>query len=345
MDVLIKKNCVRAAVMLAWSVAAAAAQAAVPYAVTVLNVPNAAESAAWGINNRGAIVGDWVSNDANTWDRHGFVFQGGAFANLSGPAGAVGSAALGISDAGVVVGSYYTTHVTDQFGGEAAGPSSGFIYAAGSYTSLQVPGAKETTPRGISPDGRYVAGSFLSSADGAMQGFVYDRTAQSFTTLGGDLVIAHGVSSSGLVVGSEKVLNADGSGLTRIEGFIYDLATGQRSQYLFDPGVALNATAFRGINADGTLAGYVVGQPIGDAYQVAFVGKPGDYSTFAVAGGQSTVAEGINDFGVVVGNYTTMNGDTFAILAMPVPEPASWLLMAAGGALVAGGTTRRRTKS
>ncbi|WP_077035427.1 PEP-CTERM sorting domain-containing protein [Pelomonas sp. KK5] len=322
------------------------AQAAVSYSATLLEVPNAVSSAAWGVNRQGVIVGDWQPADAPLFDHQGFVLQDGVYTSLTGPAGALGSYAMGISDTGVVVGNYYTTRLEDPSSGQ--GPSTGFIYAGGSYESVQVPTASDTQVRGISPDGRYVSGYYTTASGDGLYGFVFDRGTQTFATLAGEWVLLHGVTSGGKAIGSEFVQYGSEVWENRREGVIYDVASGERADYMLGDGTTFRGTAFRGMNASGTLAGFLDvrladSNPYEGAQQIAFVGSMGDYATFYIAGvGGATAAEGINDAGLVVGLYTDADGNQQALVATPVPEPSAWLLMLSGAGVVAGLAKRRR---
>jgi uncharacterized membrane protein len=72
------------------------------------------------------------------------------------------------------------------------------------FTTLDVPGATSTTISGVSPDGRYVAGSYTDAGGIFQHAFVWDGT--TFTTLNypGTMstYAARGVNSAGDVVGN-----------------------------------------------------------------------------------------------------------------------------------------------
>lgn len=66
----------------------------------LINVPNARETHAQGINNRGQIVGWFIDSASRT---HGFLLIDEYFTVIDFP-GAANSAAYGINDAGQIVG-------------------------------------------------------------------------------------------------------------------------------------------------------------------------------------------------------------------------------------------------
>lgn len=292
-----------------WSMLAAlgspAAQAA-GYNISTYNRPDTLNTYFWGINNTGQIAGSTYDGTAFS----GFIYSGGTFTALPGPAGSVQNQALGISDGGVVVGSYFTAP-TD--------PELGFIYEGGSYTSFNVLGATSTTLRGISPDGRYLSGTF-DEARSFLNGFVFDRTNAALVKFGAGTIV-QGMSSHGVLVGSFF--------MGPRTPFTYDITTGIRTAY------GPENDRYRDINDDGLIAGFRTG--------TAFVGRPGNFQNLAVAGAISTFAEGINNAGWVVGGYTDATGMVdHAFVARPVPEPGSWALLL-GGLAAIGVSTRRRS--
>jgi probable HAF family extracellular repeat protein len=83
--------------------------------------------------------------------RHGFLLDQGSYTTLDVP-GAHWTHALGINDAGQVVGWYW-----DAIGDH------GFLFAQGSYTTLDVPGAISTGANGINASGQIV-GYYVDAA-------------------------------------------------------------------------------------------------------------------------------------------------------------------------------------
>lgn len=304
-----------------------AAQAA--YVYTEFSRPDYDTTQLWDINNSGVMVGYSLREGEAVALAQAFIHNGSGFTSLLGPAGAISTNALGISDGGVVVGTFATTTTVDGTGAPVLGPVSGYIYSGGTYTTYSVAGALETHLRGISPDGRYVTGFYSTATVGGI-GFVYDRTTGVRTDLsvaGSLLTIAQGVQNDGTVVGSDII---SGAPATR-PGFIYELGTGTRSD-LSIAGVL--RTALRAISDDDVLAGWF----IDGTGPHGFVGLTTGYEQIDYTGASATYVEGMNNAKVLVGNFQL--GDSFrAFIARPdfsttVPVPATSALLVLGlGAL------------
>jgi uncharacterized membrane protein len=287
----------------------------------------------FGINNRGQIVGDGFTETG----MKAFVYQAGSYSVFDGPIGATSAAAVGIADSGVIVGSY--------FDGVAGDPNAylrqkGFLKTSAAYEALDYPGVANSNPRGISNNGRYVAGFSGSAADGRV-GYVLDRSTGAYKSTRNELGgFPQGVNNYGIAVGD--VVSGTGYG-RRVMGFTFDASTGLRTDYSF---AGYESTRFRGINNFGQIAGWLDQgfDPVSNDLlpTVGFVGTPTSFEILAVPGASSTVAQGINDAGWVVGTYV-LNGEYFGFVATPVPEPQTWLLMLAGIVLM-GSVDYRRTK-
>lgn len=306
------------------------------YVLTEVSRPGAATTALWDINNSGLMVGYSIAGAGPADFASAFVFNGSAYTALTGPAGAVSSAALGISDGGVVVGSFNTSSSVDGSGNPVLDAANGFIYQAGSYTTLSVAGAVETHLRGISPDGRYLSGYFSTTTQAGV-GFVYDTVSATLMTVSAPnstFTIAQGINSNGVLVGSDILT---GPPTTR-PGFLYDIGTATRT----DQSIAgALRTAFRSIDDDDLLAGWFLDA---GGSQHGFVGTVGSYEQIDFVGADATYVEGSNNADFLVGGYS-INGVTHAFLATPVAvaEPGSWALLAVAlGALVRT-RARRRT--
>jgi len=312
----------RAVVTVAFSLAAVSGAQAT-YTLTEVTRAGFSVMALWDINNNGVMVG-YSSTGAGPADLpSAFIYDGTNFVSLSGPAGAVSSTALGISDGGTVVGSFTTT---------ALGPAQGYIYNGGSYTVFTVAGATETFLRGISPDGRYLSG-YYSTATQQGVGFVYDTLLGVFTTVSQPnslFTIAQGINSSGILAGSDTL---SGPPTTR-PGFLYDIATGTRTDLTI---AAATRTALRSIDDAGLLAGWF----IDGAGTHGFFGSVASFEQIDFMGADATFVEGSNNARFLVGQFAM--GDTFrAFIATPVPEPGTLGLLALGLGALAGAQSRRR---
>ena len=239
------------------------AQAATPYAASPFAVPGATSSFLYDINNVGAMVG-YASSASNS---QSFVYSGGAFQWLNGPAGALSTVALGLSDSGWVVGAYADTMVDDGSGTLVLGPNKGFVWDGSSYTTVALAGYTETVVRGISPDGRYLTG--YSRNDTVYDAWLMDRQDNSTTVItSGILAIAQGVRNDGSVVGS-RIWQPVPLQPAQRESFIY-----QGGGY---GGFQLSGqtdTRARALTDDGQLAGWVRN----GADIQAFFGSSADYS-------------------------------------------------------------------
>ena len=303
-----------------------AAQAAYVYAE--FSRPDVDSTALWDINNAGVMVGYSIRGGEAIDFAQGFIHDGSGFTSLLGPPGAISNNALGISDGGVVVGSFSSTTVVDGSGATVLGPASGYIYSGGVYSTFTVPGALETNLRGISPDGRFITG-YYATATQAGVAFVYDRATGVRTDLSvaaSRLTIAQGVQNDGTVVGSDVL---SGPPTTR-PGFIYERAAGTRTDLSI---VGVLRTALRGISDDDVMSGWF----IDGTGTHGFVGLTTGYEQIDFTGAAATFVEGMNNAKVLVGNFQI--GDAFrAFIARPdgstVPVPATWALLALGlGAL------------
>ena len=106
------------------------------YTFTTIDVPDALSVSAFGINDRGQIVGSYL--DAS-FRNHGFLWNEGVFSTIDFP-GAITTVATGINARGQIVGTY------DFF---APRTTAGFLWDQGVFTTIDVPGAFDTHLGGI----------------------------------------------------------------------------------------------------------------------------------------------------------------------------------------------------
>ena len=125
-------------------------------AYTYFSPPNAATSAALGINHQGEIVGEYWDKNSNYLQhyQYGFLYNNGAYTSLSYP-GALWTSAFGINSSGQIVGQYSLNPYNDP---TRQGDSNlhGFLYYNGTFTSIDAPNAVSTQPYGINDQGQIV---------------------------------------------------------------------------------------------------------------------------------------------------------------------------------------------
>jgi hypothetical protein len=213
--------------------------------ITALDVGDAAAMAN-AVNVSGAVVGV-ANSDA-------VLLMNGAPSTLT-PPGAMSSAALGISDDGVIVGQFV----------DATMATPGFVDQGGTFTTIN-PTAKSTVTnvQGINNNGLAIG---FYTEDGTHQhGFLYDTTSKKVTlladpstarTMSGGLVLTQflSINDSDQAVGYYQT--TDGSQY----GFAYDVAT---STYRFldhpqaAPFMGVQVTQITGIDDAGEIAGFFV---------------------------------------------------------------------------------------
>jgi probable HAF family extracellular repeat protein len=263
------------------------------------------------INNRGQIAGGYIQD--YTEDPPG-VPQGryrgflrdrrGRFTRIE-VAGAAGTTAYDLNDAGVVVGIYSPTNPIPAVAADARG----FLRdRRGRYTTIRVPGATQVFARGINNRGQ-VVGEYRDTY-GTYHGFMWDKGRVVNLDRGpaGAAVCcsAFDVNDRGQVVG----LYLDTAGV--FHGLLLDRG---RAVTIDAPGVPLTIPV--GINNRGRIVGATSSGP--DQATRGFLlrdGAGGPFTPIDVPGAPvpGTGATGINDAGVIVGVYTN---PTFT----PTPPP------------------------
>lgn len=258
------------------------------------------------INAKGQVVGN--GSFGGGADQKGFIYDNGGYTMLAGPAGARDVWARSISDDGTVVGWY----------GASNGQRYSFIYSGGQYHDFEAPELPGGRLASISPNGRYLAGQALGSA------FVYDRVTSTLSKAPelGSSVDVRGINDNGVLVGYR-------SGQIGVGGasFTFDGASGVQTVY--DASLRL---VFKDINSSGEIL--ALGLP-GSQFTTA-LGLPGQFRDLDMQPSMLFWASGMNENGWVVGAYVpdldTMRVD--GVVAIPVPEPATWVLLAGGLAFV-----------
>ncbi|MBT8079853.1 MAG: DUF3466 family protein [Gammaproteobacteria bacterium] len=269
-----------------------------------INYPGSAFDQAFGINNRGDVVGNG-SIDPDTipyvWDS-----KKGGFTNVTPVAGYVETAVLGISDKGDLAGSVFDGSV-----------ESGLIVDKnGAVTVFDHPDAVVfTQARGINNKGLVTGFRDDPNDQGGLEnGFIYDSKEGTFTDIVPSLfTIAQGINSRGDVVGSAifddglGVVDPCNTGIPFVRLGWRRSADGTVTYF----SVNGEATRARGITDSGTIAGWVDDPGSGlikgfvvelDGTQCQTIPVP-DEDLLHFPGATATFVGGIKNSGEVVGSY------------------------------------------
>jgi uncharacterized membrane protein len=150
---------------------------------TTIAVPGQFATHANAINDSGRIVGD------SNFSRHGYMLDAGKYTTID-PAETVNlSEARGINDAGQIVGNF----------GTSSGLVRSYLYVSGQFTTIQAPGAIDTSAASINNAGQIV-GSFYDGKK--ITGFLY--AAGKFNTIavpGAFQTFPLGINDTGDIVG------------------------------------------------------------------------------------------------------------------------------------------------
>jgi probable HAF family extracellular repeat protein len=288
-------------------VAPPAAISAGLYAITDLGTFGGPSSAAYGINDLGQIVGTAdLTNVSPVWE-HAFLYTNGVLTDL----GVLGnyvtglgtysmSTALGLNNAGQIVGKSYTS-----FGRYHA-----FLYDQGQMTDLGVlAGNDQSQARSINDSGQIVG---ATEPSGPIHAFLYDAgTMTDLGTLGGTESSAYGINNHGQIAGDSQT---NTSGLSDT-AFIYSNGTMSATGKLNNQ-AAIQAFA---INDNGQITGYAgfvsTGSP-GSTVMHGFLYSGGVMTDLGNLGGPLTnlVPAAINNQAQIVGNISGYSTTAHAFL-------------------------------
>ena len=249
---------------------------------TTIDHPKATlETAPYGINHRGQIVGGY--------DTAGFVFQGllldrGRYTTIVVP-GALRSSAIKINARGQIMGDYE----------DARGGCHGYLLDNGRFTTIDVPG-EPTQALGLNDRGQVVGGT-INLAAGRLSGFLLDKGVYARIDFPGALATnALDINNRGQIAG----IYADADRTTH--AFLRD----QDGVYTTIDVPGASVTFPFGINNRGHVVGFYM-----DANQVrhGFLFKNGALTTIdhPLASSDSQ-AHDLNDRGQIVGLYERAAG-------------------------------------
>ncbi len=256
--------------------------------VATINIPGAELSYAFGVNNKGEIVGYWYDDQSNT---HGFLDSGGKITNIDLP-NTLGIATTGINDQGIIVGTFANESVTLIHG---------FLFYRGQFALLDYPGAFATTPTAINDAGD-VVGYYQIKDDpnSPFIGFLWRKgTFTSFTVPGSVYTFPAGINDRGDIVGGWYDQN---------NSHAFLLSKGVYTT--LDPPGAFSAIA-GGINSSGKI---LLAATLNDISEL-FIYSDGTYQPITVPGADLYIPGSINSRGEITGAY-----------AFPTTSPVAFML-------------------
>jgi len=280
-----------------------------------IDYPGAPDTQVFGINDRGAVVGNGLTDAGGV----PFVYdwKKDTYSDLAPLAGYSSTALLGINERGDMVGSVVSLDETTR---------SGFIRdKKGNFTVFDHPDAvSSTNPRGI--NNRGLVTGFRDDLNVIGVGFIYDPKNDTFTDLNPTsfFTVAQGINSMGEVVGSSNFLVADDPcpGLGNPFRRYGWLRTKDGTVTYFE--VNGSHTSARGITDDLSIVGFVVDLNDGKfkGFKVELDGSQCQSITVAASdliefpGAEATFLEDIEKSGKIVGSYDDLT-NTHGFIATP----------------------------
>jgi probable HAF family extracellular repeat protein len=178
------------------------------YLFKSIDFPGAASTQAFGINERGDVVGAYTDTGGNS---HGFKLSDGKFRSIDFP-DAIFTAARGINDDGEVVGGFENINET--------GGAHGFVLRNGKFTQVDFPGSAHSGILGINEGGDFTGSYDLGDVNTGIGYFTRHQQFKSFEVPGSAPLSTgpHGINDDGQVVG----FYTDGANPNVTHGFLLD---------------------------------------------------------------------------------------------------------------------------
>jgi len=320
-----------------------------------------------GINNQGSVIG--VLNLG--WDYHGFVERGGVTAWLPTLGGNLANAGA-INHAGDIVYQSETAGgemratlyrdgqvidlapassrsnvgavsqsgqwmAGDMWCAACGGYNQAAVYTQGGVQSLGTLGGNSSRAEGVNDAGQVVGFSYLAG-NPSPRAFLYENgLMRDLGDFGGAIASASAINQAGQIVGTADDAGGVAHAFLYENGRMIDLGT-------LYPGRATAATA---INDSGMIVGVGTWASTTDS---AFVWREGvmmDLNALLdpASGWRIDDARGINDFGQIAAHGCNAGLGVCGVLRLdpltPVPEPASYAMLAAGLGLLGAAAQRR----
>jgi hypothetical protein len=204
---------------------------------------------------------------------------------------------------------------------DVSGNGHGYVLRGGHFTRFDYPGATDTAPRGINNAGD-ITGNYIDNA-GNEVGFVLQDGKFHSVRVPDSATVLHPCSTDvWMAMDNERVLIGDLC--TDVDGGIHGYVRNRPGDFqLIDyPGSGAPCTALRWINESGDIVG-VYANTLDEcfAFQLhGFLLRKGEYSAIEFPGASFTDALGINDDGVIVGDFTDRHGNVHGFKALPNNE-------------------------
>jgi PEP-CTERM motif len=182
-----------------------------------------------------------------------------------------------------------------------------------------------------------LAVGFYNDIHGDSHGYTYNIPTNTFSP---DILFPGAVSTvTAAINNSDEIAGffTDSSGV--IHGFIEN---GMDFTPVDPPGSV--ETELLGINDNGLAVGFYCvssGCPAGSMHGLLFNILTDTFTTINPFGFATTTLNGINDRNQIVGFFVDANGNTDGLLANPIPEPSTWIMILAGFAGLGGLGLRR----
>jgi probable HAF family extracellular repeat protein len=294
--------------------------------------PNS-DTAAFGINNSGQVVGQVISLTTGVFS--GFLYSGGVYIPIDDPNGSVngafGTVPVAINGAGQIVGTYVDSNVNVH----------AFLYSGGTYQTLIPPSMPGVTIANSGAGSINDKGQILLAAvDTNGNAYNYLYASGQYTLLTalstlGPSAYANCINDAETIVGFSTDSQGVNHGFLLQSGKITTLDDPNGGPPPFPQPFAMYGTQANAINNTGEVVGFY-----NDMNSLAhgFVYQDGDFTTVDdPLGANGTFLYGINDQGQLAGYYLDANFTAHAFVATPtVPEPGSLTLVAVAGLAATG---------
>ncbi|MBV9157793.1 MAG: PEP-CTERM sorting domain-containing protein [Acidobacteriaceae bacterium] len=298
------------------------------------------------INNSGTIAGYF--GNGTTKPNKGYTlvppYGQANYTNENFP-GSVQTQVTGINNSGLTVGFWADALV---------GPNNfGFVDNAGTFTTVQDPSTPTTgtkTNQLLGVNDKNQAAGFYVDASGVAHGYIYNITPKTFTPVanpgvsGQPNVTATGINNKGWISGF-----TENAGMTAATGFL-DVGGVEKTYEFKQGGFTSTFTQFFGLNNYGLAVGDYVNSTGGtegfvfNYYTKTWTSIDASFQASTKATPGTTVINGINDLGDLVGFYTGTDDNVHGLL-VSTPEPASLGFMMLAGLGAAFGCFLRRRKA